>query len=175
MRLRAFAAASERKRKPMNWKSTRAILAASAMGITAAALSNFVVLAPAHAAAAIITKNEALVKAIKDAQSAAAAQRWADALAAAKAADAIKEDKPAQLNVSIHEMIVSYAANAKDYAAAMAQLDKNIAAGEGNEQQSLDGACHRDYRKRQGENRSVCEGNGHQSRQRDTPVYRQPD
>ena len=121
----------------MNWKSTRAILAASAMGITAAALSNFVVPAPAHAAAAIITKNEALVKAIKDAQAAAAAQRWADALAAAKAADAIKEDKPAQLNISIHEMIVSYAANAKDYPAAMAQLDKNIAAGEGNKLQNL--------------------------------------
>ena len=107
------------------------------MGITATALSNFVVPAPAHAAAAIITKNEALVKAIKDAQSAAAAQRWADALAAAKAADAIKEDKPAQLNLDIHQMIISYAANAKDYPAAMAQLDKNIAAGEGNKQQNL--------------------------------------
>jgi hypothetical protein len=78
----------------MNWQSTRAILVASAMGVAVTALSHSVIPAPAHAAA-IITKNEALVKAIKDAQSAAAAQRWADALMAAKAADAIKEDKPA--------------------------------------------------------------------------------
>lgn len=121
----------------MNWKSTRAILTASAMGVAAAALSHFAMPAPAHAAAAIITKNEALVKAIKDAQTAAAAQRWADALAAAKAADAIKEDKPAQLNLDIHKMIVSFAVNARDYATAMAQLDKNIAAGEGSKLENL--------------------------------------
>ena len=120
----------------MNWQSTRAILAASAMGVAVTALSHSVIPAPAHAAA-IITKNEALVKAIKDAQSAAAAQRWADALMAAKEADAIKEDKPAQLNLDIHQMIISYAVNARDYPAAMAQLDKNIAAGEGNKLQNL--------------------------------------
>src|SRR5690349_1850552 len=137
MRLRGFAAASERKRKPMNWKSTRAILMASAMVVGAAALSNWVIPAPAYAAAPIITKNEALVKALKDAQAAAAGQRWAEALAKAKEADAIKEDKPASLNPQIHEMIIGYAVNAKDYPAALAQLDKNIAAGEGNKLQNL--------------------------------------
>jgi TonB family protein len=83
------------------------------------------------------TRNEALVKAIKDAQVAAAGQRWTEALEKAKEADAIKDDKPAALNPQIHEMIVSYALNAKDYAAAMTQLDKNIATGEGNKLQNL--------------------------------------
>ncbi len=70
--------------------------------------------------AAINTKNEALVKAINDAQSAAKAQNWTAALEKAKEADAIKDDKPAALNPIIHQMIISYAINAHDYAAAMA-------------------------------------------------------
>jgi hypothetical protein len=88
-------------------------------------------------AAAINTKNEALVKAINDAQAAAKAQNWAVALQKAKEADAIKDDKPASLNPIIHQMIVSYAINARDFGAAMAQLDKNIAAGEGNKNENL--------------------------------------
>src|SRR6185437_11640731 len=43
----------------------------------------------------------------------------------------------ASLNPIIHQMIVSYAINARDFGAAMAQLDKNIAAGEGNKTENL--------------------------------------
>ena len=120
----------------MIWKTTRAISAALAIGVATAALSTLPASAPA-VAAALATKNEALVKAITDAQAAAAGQRWAEALEKAKEADAIKDDKPAALNPQIHKMIVSYALNAKDYPAAMAQLDKNIAAGEGNKLENL--------------------------------------
>jgi hypothetical protein len=120
----------------MIWKTTRAISAALAIGVATAALSTLPAPAPA-VAAALATKNEALVKAITDAQAAAAGQRWAEALEKAKEADAIKDDKPAALNPQIHKMIVSYALNAKDYPAAMAQLDKNIAAGEGNKLENL--------------------------------------
>jgi TonB family protein len=83
------------------------------------------------------TKNEALVKAINDMDAAARAQNWALALEKAKEADAIKDDKPAALNAPIHAMIVTAAINAKDYAAAMAQLDKNIATGKGNRTTNL--------------------------------------
>jgi len=120
----------------MIWKTTRAISAALAIGVATAALSTLPAPAPA-VAAALATKNEALVKPITDAQAAAAGQRWAEALEKAKEADAIKDDKPAALNPQIHKMIVSYALNAKDYPAAMTQLDKNIAAGEGNKLENL--------------------------------------
>jgi len=120
----------------MIWKTTRAITAALALGVATAALSTWIAPAPAMAAA-INTKNEALVKAINDAQSAAKAQNWTIALQKAKEADAIRDDKPAALNPIIHEMIVSYAINARDFATAMAQLDKNIATGEGNKLQNL--------------------------------------
>jgi hypothetical protein len=120
----------------MIWKTTRAISTALAIGIATAVVSTWIAPAPAMAAA-INTKNEALVKAINDAQAAAKAQNWAVALQKAKEADAIKDDKPASLNPIIHQMIVSYAINARDFGAAMAQLDKNIAAGEGNKNENL--------------------------------------
>ena len=85
----------------------------------------------------INSPNQALVKAINDAQAAAKAQNWAAALEKAKEADAIKDDKPAALNPIIHEMIISYAINARDFAAAMGQLEKIIASGEGNKLQNL--------------------------------------
>jgi hypothetical protein len=117
-------------------KTTRAISAALAIGVATAVVSTWIAPAPAMAAA-INTKNEALVKAINDAQAAAKAQNWAVALQKAKEADGIKDDKPASLNPIIHQMIVSYAINARDFGAAMAQLDKNIAAGEGNKNENL--------------------------------------
>jgi len=120
----------------MIWKTTRAISAALAIGVATVALSTWIAPAPAMAAA-INTKNGALVKAINDAQAAAKAQNWAVALQKAKEADGIKDDKPASLNPIIHQMIVSYAINARDFGAAMAQLDKNIAAGEGNKTENL--------------------------------------
>src|SRR5579872_3692993 len=117
----------------MIWKTSRAITAAFAIGVAAAAVSSV----SAFAAAAITTKNEALVKAIQDAQAAARAQNWTVALQKAKEADAIKDDKPASLNAPIHAMIISAAINAHDYATAMGQLDKEIASGEGNKTQNL--------------------------------------
>jgi len=114
--------------------TTRAISAAFALGVAAAALS--VVSAPASAAG-LQTKNEALVKAITDMNNAARAQNWTVALEKAKEADAIKDDKPAALNAPIHAMIISAAINAHDYATAMGQLDKEIASGEGNKAQNL--------------------------------------
>jgi len=83
------------------------------------------------------THNKALVDAIRDAQAAAQAGRYADALAKAKEADAIREDKPTSLNPVIHDMIVNYAINAKDYATALDQIEKNIQAGEGNRTNNL--------------------------------------
>jgi tetratricopeptide (TPR) repeat protein len=115
-------------------KTTRAISAAFVLGVAAAALS--VVSVPA-AGAGLQTKNEALVKAINDMNAAARAQNWTEALEKAKEADAIKDDKPSQLNAPIHAMIVTAAINAKDYSTAMAQIDKNIAAKEGDRTTSL--------------------------------------
>lgn len=116
-------------------KTTRTISAAFALGVAAAALS--IVSVPASAATAVSTKNEALVKAINDMNAAARSQNWTEALAKAKEADAIKDDKPTALNAPIHAMIVTAAINAKDYATAMAQIDKNIAAKEGDRTASL--------------------------------------
>jgi hypothetical protein len=93
--------------------------------------------APAYAAAATETKNKALVDAINGAQADFKAGRFAEALAKAKEADAIREDKPAALNPLIHGMIVKYAIEAKDYASALAQIDKNIAANEGNKTENI--------------------------------------
>ena len=121
----------------MIWKTTRAISAALALGVATAALSIWGASAPATAAGVVNTKNEALVKAINDAQAAAKAQNWTVALQKAKEADGIKDDKPASLNQPIHQMIVSYAINARDFPAALAQLDKNIASGEGNKTENL--------------------------------------
>lgn len=83
------------------------------------------------------SKNEALVKVINDMNAAARAQNWTLALEKAQEADAIKNDKPAALNAPIHAMIVTAAINAHDYAAALEQLDKEIASGEGNREEKL--------------------------------------
>jgi hypothetical protein len=122
----------------MIWKTTRAISTAFALGVATAAVSISVMPAPASAAdAKFATKNEALVKAIQDAQAAGRAGRYAEAVAKAKEADAIRDDKPAALNPIIHEMIVNYAIQGKDFPTALAQIEKNIAAGEGNKTQNL--------------------------------------
>jgi len=94
--------------------------------------------APAGAAPAITLENrdKALADAVNGAQADAKAGRYADALAKAKTADALP-GKPAALVPQIHQMIVAYAVQAKDYAAALAQLDKMIAANEGNKAQNL--------------------------------------
>lgn len=105
-----------------------ALSAALLMGTAVFAVSN---------AAGLESRNEILVKAISDATAAYNAGRFAEALAKAKEADAIKEDKPAELNPRIHDLIIAAALGAKDYATAMAQYEKNIQAGEGNRVENL--------------------------------------
>jgi hypothetical protein len=121
----------------MNCSTSRALFATLFLGtaaIAAVGLTNF---APAYAAPAPETKNKALVDAINGAQADYKAGRFADALAKAKVADGIREDKPAAVNLAIHAMIVKYAIDAKDYASALAQIDKNIAANEGNKVENI--------------------------------------
>jgi len=120
----------------MNWK-TRAFSAALLMSAAMVAASGLIS-APAGAAPAITLENrdKALADAVNGAQADAKAGRYADALAKAKTADALP-GKPAALVPQIHQMIVAYAVQAKDYAAALAQLDKMIAANEGNKAQNL--------------------------------------
>jgi len=121
----------------MYLKITRALSATLFLGAAAIAATGPMSSAPAYAAQATETKNKALVDALNGAQADFKAGRFAEALAKAKEADAIKEDKPAALNPLIHGMIVKYAIEAKDYPSALAQIDKNIAANEGSKTENL--------------------------------------
>ena len=121
----------------MSWKTTHALSTMLFLGAAAISAIGPMSSAPAYAAAATETKNKALVDAINGAQADFKAGRFAEALAKAKEADAIREDKPAALNPLIHGMIVKYAIEAKDYASALAQIDKNIAANEGNKTENI--------------------------------------
>jgi hypothetical protein len=105
------------------------------MGVAAGSL---VASTPALSAA-VRVENKALVEAVNGAQADAKAGKYADALAKAKAADAI-QGKPAQLTAQIHQMIVAYALQAKNYNEAMDQLDKMVKAGEGDKQKNLSDA-----------------------------------
>ena len=121
----------------MNCSTSRALFALLFLGTAAIAAVGPTTFAPAYAAPATETKNKALVDAINGAQADYKAGRFADALAKAKVADGIREDKPAAVNLAIHGMIVKYAIDAKDYASALAQIDKNIAANEGNKTDNI--------------------------------------
>src|SRR5882672_10430266 len=122
----------------MNWKTTRAVSAALLVGASTLVAANFMSLHQALAAP-LIVENKALVDAVNGAKAAAAAGRFAEALAKAKEADAI-QGKPASLIPAIHGMIVSYAISAKDYPSAFAQLDKMIASNEGDKAKNLSDA-----------------------------------
>jgi len=122
----------------MNWKTTRALSAALLLGTSAFAAANFVSLHQTLAAP-LIVENKALVDAVKGAQDANKAGRYPEALAKAKEADAI-QGKPAELTRQIHQMIVAYAISAKDYPSAFAELDKMIAANEGDKAKNLSDA-----------------------------------
>lgn len=115
----------------MNWNRTRALTVALLMATAATVAISVDSTTPAHSAAAVRVENKALVEAVQGAQADAKAGRYADALAKAKTADAI-QGKPAQLTVQIHQMILAYAVSAKNYNEALAQLDKMVAAKEGN-------------------------------------------
>jgi len=114
----------------MKRTTTRAIIAALSIGVSAFTVS------AAYAAPAIKIENKALADAITGAQNDAKAGRYADALAKAKQADAI-QGKPAELTRAVHQMIVSYAISAKDYNAALTEIDKMIAGNEGNKTELL--------------------------------------
>ena len=73
------------------------------------------------------------------------AGRFAEALAKAKEADAIP-GKPAELSRQIHQMIVAYAMQAKDYPSACAAMEKMIAAGEVTPQRIKELPCGREPR-----------------------------
>jgi len=124
----------------MNSNITRTLSAAflmSAAVLVASGLSSFT---PAYAAAAPAIKlpadNKPLADAVIGAQADFKAMRFAEALAKAKAADGMS-GKPPELARIIHGMIISYAIAGKDYPAALAQIDKNIAANEGNKTENL--------------------------------------
>src|SRR5712671_100383 len=124
----------------MNSKITRTLSAAflmSAAVLVASGLSSFT---PAYAAAAPAIKlpadNKPLADAVVGAQADFKAGRFAEALTKAKAADGMS-GKPPELTRIIHGMIISYAISAKDYPTALAQIDKNIAANEGNKTENL--------------------------------------
>jgi hypothetical protein len=70
--------------------------------------------------------------AISRAQTDFQAGRVMEALAEAKAADAMS-GKPPALALKIHQMIVSLAVFVKDYPLALTQIEKMIAAGEGDQ------------------------------------------
>ncbi len=117
-------------------RTIRALTAALSLGITVYALTGAVAPSQVQAAAAVRTENKALADSINGAQADARAGRFADALAKAKIADGI-QGKTADLTRAVHQMIVSYAISAKDYASALAMVDRMIAANEGNRTELL--------------------------------------
>jgi len=120
----------------MDCKMTRTLWAALLLGAAAVAAPGLMFSAPAYGAAAITTENKALADAINGMKADAAAGRFAEALAKAKAADAITA-KPPELTRAVHQAIVAYAISAKDFSSALAELDKMMAANEGNKNDHL--------------------------------------
>jgi tetratricopeptide (TPR) repeat protein len=113
-------------------KKTLAVSAALLLGL--AGCVSLLSPVPAQAAGKLEIKDKALFQAYTEAQAADRAKDYKEALAKAKEADAMS-GKPAQLVPIIHEMIVNYAIQAKDYNTALGEIDKMIAAGEGNKLQ----------------------------------------
>ena len=124
----------------MNWTSTRALVAALLMGAAATMTSSLTVTSPAHAAAAptfkIPADNKPLADAVTTAMADAKGGRYAEAIAKAKQADGMP-GKPAGLAPQLHQMIVGWAVQAKDYNTALDQIDKMIAANEGNKNENI--------------------------------------
>jgi Ca-activated chloride channel family protein len=89
-----------------------------------------------NSAAAVRVENKALADAVNEMNNLEKARNFAGALAKAKEVDAIP-GKPAQLNRDIHNKILALAIAAKDYASALAQIDRMIAANEGNKNELL--------------------------------------
>jgi hypothetical protein len=122
----------------MIWNTARAFATAIAIGFSAFVAASLVPGDEARAGAAPSFKieNKALADAVTAAQNAAKAGNYAEALSKAKEADAI-QGKPPQLTILLHQMIVSYAQQSKNYTEALAMIDKMIASKEGNRDELL--------------------------------------
>ena len=122
----------------MNCNTIRALATAFAIGLSAFITANLVPGndALAGAAPAFKIENKALADAVTAAQNAAKAGNYSEALSKAKEADAI-QGKPPQLTILLHQMIVSYAQQSKNYPEALAMIDKMLANKEGDRQQLL--------------------------------------
>jgi hypothetical protein len=81
-------------------------------------------------------EDKALADTISAALKAASARNYVEAIAQARAAERI-ENKPPHLGPVLRTMIINYAIWAKDYQTAIGELEKKIAAGEGNAQENL--------------------------------------
>src|ERR1051326_3014993 len=127
----------------MNWTTTRAIAAALLVGAAATMTSSLTVTAPASAAAAptfkIPADNKPLADAVTGAMNDAKAGRYDQAVAKAKQADGMP-GKPAGMAPFLHQMIVGWAVQGKDYNTALEQYDKMIAANEGNKAENIKNA-----------------------------------
>ena len=122
----------------MNWSAGKALAAALLIG-SAVAAAGTLTTSPAFSAAAVKVENKALAEAINGAQADFKGGRFADALAKAKVADGIQGKGP-QLTLQVHQMIVAYAIQAKNYNEAMDQLDRMVKANEGDKQKNLSDA-----------------------------------
>jgi hypothetical protein len=118
--------------------TARALCTAIAIGFSAFVAASLVPgdQAQAGAAPSFKIENKALADAVTASQNAAKAGNYAQALAKAKEADAI-QGKPPQLTILLHQQIVSYAQQAKNYPEALAMIDKMLAAKEGNRDELL--------------------------------------
>ena len=127
----------------MNWTTTRAIATALLLGAAATMTSSLTVTAPANAAAAptfkIPADNKPLADAFNAALTDAKAGRYTEAVASAKRADGMP-GKPAGMAPVLHQMIVGYAVQGKDYNTALEYYDKMIAANEGNKAENIKNA-----------------------------------
>ncbi len=112
--------------------TARALCTAIAIGFSAFVAASLVPGDEAQAGAAPTFKieNKALADAVTASQNAAKAGNYAEALAKAKEADAI-QGKPPQLTILLHQQIISYAQQSKNYPEALAMIDKMLAAKEG--------------------------------------------
>ena len=116
----------------MYWNTARALCTAIAIGFSAFVAASLVPGDQARAGAAPQFKieNKALADAVNAAQQAAKAGNFAEAIAKAKEADAF-QGKPPQLGPLLHQQIIAWAQQSKNYNEALAMIDKMLASKEG--------------------------------------------
>lgn len=118
----------------------RAITTALLLGAAITISSAVVMTAPAQAAAApafkIPADNKPLADAVTTAIADAKAGRYAEAIAKAKQADAMP-GKPQGLGPALHQMIIGWGVQGKDFNTALDEVEKMIAANEGNKNENI--------------------------------------